>query len=83
MPRFHQFADRLQDARMLDWAGENRAGSGTDKAEDGEIICLGGAAGKEDFIGIGIKEAGDVFAASSRARRAARPKRWLLAGLPG
>ena len=57
-----QLADRLDDAGMFDRTADDGAGRCAGEAEDREVIRLGGAAGEEDFVGMGVEEGGDPLA---------------------
>ncbi len=59
---FCECANRLQHRRMLDGTGDDGTGYRACQPKNGEIVRLRGAAGKDDFIRIGVEMAGDLLA---------------------
>ena len=70
-----ELAQRFDDGRMFDGAGEESAGRVAGEAEEGEVVGLGGAAGEDDFVGMGAEQGGGLLAGVFQARRARRPAR--------
>jgi hypothetical protein len=65
---------------MFDGGGDHVAlgGARGDRAQNGEIVCFGAAAGKDDFGRLRAEQAGDAFAGAFDART--RP---LAGGMDG
>jgi hypothetical protein len=57
-----ELPQRLDDARVLDRAGDDVAGRVAGEAEQGEVVRLGGAAGEDHFVGVSAEQGGDALA---------------------
>src|SRR5262249_20342184 len=47
---------------MFDGTGDNVSGKFSAKAEQREVVRLGGAAGEDHLVGVGVEQGGDLVA---------------------